>query len=302
MRHSVPGRWQESWSAERPLVLIGILVGVYFVVRSNFRSALIVTRDGERVASKVRFDLDLPSAAEDDVVLGDGIPLPEWDYRKNLLLEDHVRLAELTPSLHDPRAAPCALPEHLRRTARRLHRQFAALTPGRRWLKAQVDGTELDLDAVVRAATDRATGHHPSDQLYLSLEKRERDLACLALADLSLSTDSWVSSEARVIDGCLTCPWHGFRFDCLSGECLTAPQVQLAAGCSSARCRRASRPSPAPARRSGTCGAAPCAGSGSGRRPRRSEWALGWRSWRTFSAGASRTRTRSSSSSPRNGW
>ena len=161
---------------------------------------LSITRDGERVASKVRFDLDLPSAAEDDVVLGDGIPLPEWDYRKNLLLEDHVRLAELTPSIHDPRAAPCALPEHLRRTARRLHRQFAALTPGRRWLKAQVDGTELDLDAVVRAATDRATGHHPSDQLYLSLEKRERDLACLALADLSLSTDSWVSSEARVID------------------------------------------------------------------------------------------------------
>lgn len=161
---------------------------------------LSITRDGERVASKVRFDLDLPSAAEDDVVLGDGIPLPEWDYRKSLLREDHVRLLELTPSVHDPRAAPCPLPEHLRRTARRLHRQFAALTPGRRWLKAQTDGSELDIDAVVRAATDRAIGHHPSDQLYLSLEKRERDLACLALADLSLSTDTWISSEARVID------------------------------------------------------------------------------------------------------
>ena len=161
---------------------------------------LSITRDGERVASKVRFDLDLPSAAEDDVVLGDGIPLPEWDYRKSLLREDHVRLLELTPSVHDPRAAPCPLPEHLRRTARRLHRQFAALTPGRRWLKAQTDGSELDIDALVRATTDRAIGHHPSDQLYLSLEKRERDLACLALADLSLSTDTWISSEARVID------------------------------------------------------------------------------------------------------
>ena len=161
---------------------------------------LAITRDGERVASKVRFDLDLPSAAEDDVVLGEGIPLPEWDYRKSLLREDHVRLLELTPAAHDPRAAPCPLPEHLRRTARKLHRQFAALTPGRRWLKAQADGSELDVDAVVRAATDRAIGHHPSDQLYLSLEKRERDLACLALADLSLSTDTWISSEARVID------------------------------------------------------------------------------------------------------
>jgi len=161
---------------------------------------LALTRDDERVASKVRFDLDLPSAAEDDAVLGEGIPLPEWDYRKGLLREDYVRLNELRSSPHDPRAAPAPLPQHLLRTARHLHRQFAALQPGRRWLKAQTDGSELDLDAVVRAATDRATGHHPSDQLYLSLEKRERDLACLALADLSLSTDAWISSEARVID------------------------------------------------------------------------------------------------------
>lgn len=157
---------------------------------------LSLTQDKDRVASKVRFDLDLPSAAEDDIVLGPGIPLPEWDYRKNLLLEDHVRLVELTAR----DATACPLPEHLRRTARRLHQQFAALRPGRRWLKQQPDGTELDVDAVVRAQTDRSVGRHPSDQLYLSLEKRERDLACLVLADLSLSTDSWVSSEARVID------------------------------------------------------------------------------------------------------
>jgi nitrite reductase/ring-hydroxylating ferredoxin subunit len=29
-------------------------------------------------------------------------------------------------------------------------------------------------------------------------------------------------------DACtITCPWHGFRFDAASGECLTAPQAQL---------------------------------------------------------------------------
>lgn len=32
-----------------------------------------------------------------------------------------------------------------------------------------------------------------------------------------------VDIEART----LTCPWHGFRFDCQTGECLTAPQAQL---------------------------------------------------------------------------
>ncbi|MGE0012981.1 MAG: nitric oxide reductase activation protein NorD [Azoarcus sp.] len=161
---------------------------------------LSLARDGERTASKVRFDLDLPSAAEDDVVLGAGIPLPEWDYRKNRLLEDHVRLLEMAAAADDPRAAPVPLPERLRRTARRLHQQFSMLQPGRRWIKGQVDGSELDIEAVVRSATDRACGRHGSDQLWLTLEKRERDLACLALADLSLSTDTWISSEARVID------------------------------------------------------------------------------------------------------
>jgi len=27
--------------------------------------------------------------------------------------------------------------------------------------------------------------------------------------------------------GTITCPWHGFRFDCRTGECLTAPHAQL---------------------------------------------------------------------------
>lgn len=157
---------------------------------------LSLAQDKDPVASKVRFDLDLPSAAEDDIVLGPGMPLPEWDYRKSRLLEDHVRLTEMTPR----HATPQRLPADLRRTARRLHQQFAALQPGRRWLKQRPDGTELDVDALVRAQTDRSIGRNPSDQLYLSLEKRERDLSCMVLADLSLSTDTWVSSEARVID------------------------------------------------------------------------------------------------------
>jgi len=29
--------------------------------------------------------------------------------------------------------------------------------------------------------------------------------------------------------GVLTCPWHGFRYDCSNGECLTVPEAQLEA-------------------------------------------------------------------------
>lgn len=36
-------------------------------------------------------------------------------------------------------------------------------------------------------------------------------------------------SYGNVEDGILTCPHHGFRYDLASGECLTAPEVQLQA-------------------------------------------------------------------------
>ena len=156
-----------------------------------------VAQDGTDTASKVRFDLDLPSAAQDDRPLASGILLPEWDWKKQVLKRDVCSLTVL-----DPRdAPPIALPSRLVRPARRLRHQLEALTPARRWLKNQPDGPELDIDACVRAFADRRTGHSVgAGGGYLSCERRERDLCCLVLADLSLSTDTWVSDEQRVID------------------------------------------------------------------------------------------------------
>jgi nitric oxide reductase NorD protein len=74
---------------------------------------LSVTQDGASTASRVRFDLDLPSASEDDLPLGPGIKLPEWDYRKQTLVPDYCRVQEMLAR----RAAPCELPPALRRDA-----------------------------------------------------------------------------------------------------------------------------------------------------------------------------------------
>jgi nitric oxide reductase NorD protein len=164
---------------------------------ANDMDKLSVAQDDQRVAGKVRFDLDLPSAAADDLPLGDGILLPEWDWQRHEIRPDYCRLQYMQAR----EAQPQALPEHLRRPARKLRSQFAALAPGRRWLKAQPDGSELDIDACVRLQADRLAGQHFGNAgAYLSMVRRERDLACLVLADLSLSTDAAVSDDHRVID------------------------------------------------------------------------------------------------------
>ncbi len=156
-----------------------------------------IARDGKTSAARVRFDLDLPPEHADDTPLGPGILLPEWQHKKQRLQADYCRLQPLLATA----AQPCNLPPHLALTAQRIRRQFEALTPGRIWLRRQLDGSELDMDACIEHASDRHLKRPaPERGLYKSIRAQQRDLACLLLADLSLSTDAYVNNEARVID------------------------------------------------------------------------------------------------------
>ena len=158
---------------------------------------LSLMQDGERVASRVRFNLDLPAAGEDDAAVGEGIALPEWDWRQQRYREAYCRLQYL--ETREVVAQP--LPEHLRAQARRLRSQFAALAPERVWLRAQEDGGELDMEAWIRARADRLAGVNGDDnRIYQAMHQQERDLACLVLADLSLSTDAHANDQQKVID------------------------------------------------------------------------------------------------------
>jgi nitric oxide reductase NorD protein len=148
-------------------------------------------------ASRIRFDLDLPAGVEDDIVLEDGILLPEWDWKRGTMRPDYCRL--MTMTARDAEAG--VLPVRLRRQAARIRRQLACLAPARSWLKAQPEGEEIDIDACVRGHADRQAGIAGArSAAYLALQRHERDLACLVLADLSLSTDSWIGDEHRVFD------------------------------------------------------------------------------------------------------
>ncbi len=158
---------------------------------------LAVSRGGKRAAATLKFDLDLPAEAEDDLILSDGIRLPEWDWKQRRLQPEHCRIQPMLAA----DASPCALPPRLQRTAKRLRNQFQALAPARVWYGAQPDGQEVDLDAYLRFATGRAAGRGAGgDALYREMRAGARDLACLLLADLSLSTDTWIDDYQRVID------------------------------------------------------------------------------------------------------
>lgn len=150
----------------------------------------------QQKSARIKIDLDLPSASEDDLPLGAGIKLPEWNYKKAQLEKDRCLLQPMLPK----NATPQPLPVKLRKQANMIKAQFEQLQSVRYWLKAQVQGEELDLNAWLEHHVESKVSATADKGLYQSFRGVHRDLSCLLLADLSMSTDAYIDDNNRVID------------------------------------------------------------------------------------------------------
>lgn len=65
--------------------------------------------------------------------------------------------------------------------------------------RRQPQGEEFDIDAITDLFVDVHSGHTPSEKIYLSKKKKEKDLSILLLLDISLSSDGYAAGN-RVID------------------------------------------------------------------------------------------------------
>ncbi len=145
----------------------------------------------------VRFDLDLPPEDADDQILSGGLLLPEWDHRKQMLRPDYCRILEM----QSRNAGNSELPMALRAQSRRIRQQFESLMPVRVWQRRQLEGAELDVEAWVQYQSDRLRGQVAAEwPVFRDFRQNQRDLSCLLLADLSLSTDAAADGERKVID------------------------------------------------------------------------------------------------------
>jgi nitric oxide reductase NorD protein len=150
----------------------------------------------QQKSAQIKIDLDLPSASEDDIPIGEGIKLPEWDYKQQILQEDRCLLQPMLPK----GAKPEKLPVRLQKIAKTIQAQFEQLRSVRYWLKSQPQGEELDLSAWLDFHVESKIAPSAEKGLYKSFRGNNRDLSCLLLADISMSTDSHLDNDNRVID------------------------------------------------------------------------------------------------------
>ncbi|PKA43291.1 VWA domain-containing protein (plasmid) [Rhizobium sullae] len=162
---------------------------------ANELDEMSLSETKERPKSRFHFDLDLSPEAFDPTRIQAESTYPEWNYRKQFYLEDYCRV--VVTSVEEPLASSVLACDDM--LVRKVKRQFETLRPRRELLRSQVDGNDLDLEAVVRSRTDFLATGQPDDRIYQATRPMAHELATSILVDVSLSTDSWVDNH-RVLD------------------------------------------------------------------------------------------------------
>ena len=126
------------------------------------------------------------------------IPYDEWDYSKRnykpnfcKLYPNHITETDVNyykKTLKDNSSTLMGLRKMLTNVNNKMQQQ-----------RRQNQGDEFDLDALTDLYIDVHTGHTPSENVYLSKRKKEKDLSILMLLDVSLSSDGYAANN-RVID------------------------------------------------------------------------------------------------------
>ena len=128
-----------------------------------------------------------------------GTAYPEWDYRLNAYRKPGAIVREPDAPLGDAAWVAAALARQ-GRLARRVRARFERLRPRLVRLDRQPDGSEPDIAAWVTSVADVRAGATVDDRLYVERRRSRRELAVALLADVSASTDGWVSSNRRIVD------------------------------------------------------------------------------------------------------
>ena len=155
-----------------------------------------LARQTKKPSTRLRVDLDLAAPGVDAGVVEGAFVYPEWDYARRAYNAGHCRVVTgVAPATGEDWRPDAAALQRIRR----VRKQFEALRPRAVIQRGEIDGAELDIEALVRSRADFRANGAGSDRIYCARRRQARDLSVAFLVDVSLSTDSWIANR-RVLD------------------------------------------------------------------------------------------------------
>jgi len=129
---------------------------------------------------------------------GHHITYKEWNYTDRTYKEDFCKVYPRTQLQTDVNYYKKTLNDN-RSTLAGLRKMLTTVNNKYQQQRRQTQGEEFDIDAITDLYIDVKSGHTPSEKIYLSKRKKEKDLSILLLLDVSLSSDGYAAGN-RVID------------------------------------------------------------------------------------------------------
>ncbi|MBK5932609.1 nitric oxide reductase NorD protein [Rhodovulum imhoffii] len=153
---------------------------------------IVLSRQDRKASTRLRLHLDLSPADADHESLAGKYTYPEWNHRSRSYMPDHCRVLDAPARPGDTAFTPNA------RRLREVRRQFEALHPRRVLQPRQMDGPEIDLDALLTSRADLVATGRGSDRIWQSARQMERDLSVAFLIDTSRSTEAAIGDTSVI--------------------------------------------------------------------------------------------------------
>ncbi len=122
----------------------------------------------------------------------------EWDFSKRIYKENFCKVYPLTQLKTDAQYYKNTIAKNTT-TLNGLRKMLTNVNNKLQQLHRQTQGNEIDIDAVTDLLVDIHLKRTPSERIYISNRKKEKDLSILLLLDISLSSDGYADGN-RVID------------------------------------------------------------------------------------------------------
>jgi nitric oxide reductase NorD protein len=120
----------------------------------------------------------------------------EWDCERKHYHKNWCVLREM--DVHpQPESFVTKTQQRYKGLVKNLRRTFEALRGEDKLLKAQPNGEDIDLDALVKAYADAKQGFEMTNRLFTKMHKDERNIAVMFMVDMSGSTKGWINDAER---------------------------------------------------------------------------------------------------------
>ena len=122
----------------------------------------------------------------------------EWDFSKRIYKENFCKVYPKSQQKTDPNYYKKTIAKNAS-TLLGLRKMLTNVNNRMQQQKRQTQGDEFDIDAITDLYIDVHSKRTPSENIYISKRKKDKDLSILILLDISLSSDGYAAGN-RVID------------------------------------------------------------------------------------------------------